>query len=128
MADLYFAGLFMKLSWSNTRHVRNMLLLRRRAKADDNYFRPARVSTLFGYFSKGSLGIAPTRNCTPFLKIGFMVARCGFYSYYIHHESKSAKERNIARKKLSFRHTKRCKTFLKDGCNSVWVQFHVYKF
>ena len=28
----------------------------------------------------GSSGIAPTRNCTHFLKIGFMVARGGFIS------------------------------------------------
>ena len=70
---------------------------------------------------EGSLGIAPTRNCTHFLKIGFVVARGGFYSNYIHQGNKSDKERKIGRKKLSFMHRKR---FLKMrvipcGCNST---------
>ena len=68
----------------------------------------------------GSLGIAPTRNCTHFLKIGFVVAGGGFYSYYIHQGNKSDKERKIVRKKLSFMHTKRFNTFFKR-----WVQFRV---
>ena len=86
----------------------------------------------------GSPGIATSRNCTNFLKIGFVVARNGFYSYYIHQGNKSQKERKIVRKKLSFMHTKRFKFFFKNGCNSVWVQFtisrvvflyiHIYKY
>ena len=32
----------------------------------------------------GSRGIAPTQNCTHFLKIGFVIAGVGCYSYYIH--------------------------------------------
>jgi hypothetical protein len=32
----------------------------------------------------GSLGIAPTRNCTYSLQIGLVVAGGGFYSYYTH--------------------------------------------
>ena len=48
----------------------------------------------------GSPGIAPTRNCTHFLKIGLVVARGGFYSYHIHQGNKSDKERKIARKKV----------------------------
>ena len=75
---------------------------------------------------KGSLGIAPTRKCTHFLKIGFVVAGGGFYTYYIHQGNKSDKERKIVRKKLSFMHTKRFNIFLKDGCNSMMVQFLVY--
>ena len=55
----------------------------------------------------GSLSIAPTRNCTHFLKIGSVVAGGGFYSYNIHQGYKSDKERKIARKKLSFMHIKR---------------------
>ena len=43
----------------------------------------------------GSLGIAPTRNCTHFLKIEFVVARGGFYSYYIHQGNKSEIERKL---------------------------------
>ena len=31
----------------------------------------------------GSLGFAPTRNCTHCIKIGFVVAGGGFYSYNI---------------------------------------------
>ena len=50
----------------------------------------------------GSLGIAPTPNCTHFLKIGLVVARDGFYSYYIHQGNKSDKEKENARKKSSF--------------------------
>ena len=64
----------------------------------------------------GSLSIAPTGNCTHFLKL--VVARGGFYSYYIHQGNKSDKERKIARKKLSFMHTKRFHTLFKR-----WVQF-----
>ena len=72
----------------------------------------------------GSLGIAPMRNCTHFLKNGFVVAGGGFYSYY----NKWDKEMKIVRKKLSFMHTKRLNTFLKYWCSSVWVQFHVKRF
>ena len=74
----------------------------------------------------GSLGITPTQNCTHFLKIGFVVAGGGFYSYYIHKGSKSDKERKIVRKKLSCMHTKRFKHFLKDGCNSTSTCFYTY--
>jgi hypothetical protein len=38
-----------------------------------------------------SLGIAPTRNCTHFIKIGFLVAGLGFYSFNIHQGNKSDK-------------------------------------
>jgi hypothetical protein len=69
---------------------------------------------------KGSLGIAPTRNCTYFLKIGFVVAGGGFYSYYIHQWNKSDKSKEIVRKKMSVMHTKRFKTFL-----NMWVKFRV---
>ena len=64
--------------------------------------------------------------CTHFLKIGFVVARGGFYSFYIQQGNKLYKERQIVRKKLSFMNTKRLNTFFKKGCNSMWVQFHVY--
>ena len=50
--------------------------------------------------SIGSLGIAPTLNCTHFLKIGFMVAGGGFYSYDIHQGNKSDQERKIVKVKL----------------------------
>ena len=43
-----------------------------------------------------------------------------FYSYYIHQEKKSDKERKIERKTLSFLHTKRFDTFILR-----WVQFLV---
>ena len=41
---------------------------------------------------------------------------------------RNGNERKIVRKKLSFMHTKRFNNFLKDRCNSVWVQFHVYHY
>ena len=41
----------------------------------------------------GSRCIAPTRDNTHFLKIGFVVAGGGFYSYYIHQGNKSDKEK-----------------------------------
>ena len=60
-----------------------------------------------------SFDIAPTRDCTQFLKIGFSV----FYSYYIHQGNKSDKERRkIVRKKFSFMHTKNYLFFFK------WLQ------
>ena len=58
-------------------------------------------------------------NGKPFLKIRFVVAGGGFYSYYIHQENKFDKESKIVRKKLSFMRTKRSNTFFKRG-----VQFH----
>ena len=67
-----------------------------------------------------SFGIAPTRNCTNFLNFGFVVARGGFYSHYIHKGNKSDKESKIVRKKINFMHTKRFNTFFKR-----WVQFRV---
>ena len=60
----------------------------------------------------GSLGIAPTRNCTHILKIGIVVAGGGFYSYYIQQGNTSDKERIFLKKKLSFMHTKRFNTFV----------------
>ena len=59
----------------------------------------------------GSLGIAPTRDYIHFLKIGFLVAGVGLYSYYIHQGNRLDKERKIVRKRLSFMHTKRLNTF-----------------
>ena len=50
----------------------------------------------------GSHGIAPTRDCTHFLKIRFVVAGGGFYSYYNHQCIKLDKERKIVRKKVKF--------------------------
>ena len=69
----------------------------------------------------GSLDIAPTRNFTYFLKIGFVVAGGGFYSYCINQGNKSDNERKTLRKKLSFMHTKRFNVFFKTR-----VQFQVY--
>ena len=63
------------------------------------------------YSLTGSLSIAPTRNCTHFLKIGLEVAGGGFYFCYIHQGNKSDKERKILRKKLSFMHIKRFNNF-----------------
>ena len=68
----------------------------------------------------GSLGIPPTQDCTHSLKIVFVVAGGGLYSYYIHQGNKSDKERIIARKMLSFMHIKRLNTFF-----SKWVQSRV---
>ena len=53
-------------------------------------------------FEKGSLGIAPTQNCTHFHKIVFVVAGGRFYSYYIHQGNISDKGRKVVRKKVKF--------------------------
>ena len=50
------------------------------------------------------------------LKIGFVVAGGGFYSYYIHQGNISDKERE----KLSFMHTKKINEFF-----NKWLQFRV---
>ena len=50
----------------------------------------------------GSLGIAPTGNCNQFLKIGFVDAGGGIYSYYIHQGNKFDKESKIVRKIVKF--------------------------
>ena len=47
------------------------------------------------HYMKGSIGIVPTRDCTHLLKIGFVVAGGGFYSYYIHQGNKLVKENKI---------------------------------
>jgi hypothetical protein len=72
------------------------------------------------YNLDGSLGIAPTRNCTHFLNTGFVVAGGGFNSYYIKEGNKSDKGRKIVRKNLSFMHRKRFNNSFKR-----WVQFRV---
>jgi len=43
----------------------------------------------------------------------------------MHQGNELDKEMKIVRKKLSFMPTKRCNTFLKYGCDPVWVKFHV---
>ena len=75
------------------------------------------VNQLVQQVYEGSLGIAPTRNCTHFLKI--VVAGGGFHSSYIHQGYKSDKEK-IFFLKLRFMHTKRLNTFF-----NRWVQFSV---
>ena len=67
----------------------------------------------------GSLGIAPTRNCT-FLNLDSWSPGAGFYFYTIHQRNKSDKERKIVRRKISFMLAKRFNTFLKR-----WVLFRV---
>ena len=66
----------------------------------------------------GSLGIAPKRDCTHFLKIGFVVARGWFYSCYIYQGYKYDKERKIVRNKLSLK-----MGALPLGCNSTSTEF-----
>ena len=63
------------------------------------------------------IGIAPTRNSSHFLKIGFVVAGAGFIPSKL--EINQIGKYKI-RKKLSFMHIKIFNTFLK-----LWLQFHV---
>ena len=59
----------------------------RHSRATLAHYRDTRLALITLHFSKrwyGSLDIAATQNCTHYLKIGFMVAGGGFYSYYIH--------------------------------------------
>ena len=58
-----------------------------------------------------SINIAPTWDCTHFLKIELMITGGRFYSYYIHKGNKLDKKRKIVRKNKSFIHTKIFKTF-----------------
>ena len=58
----------------------------------------------------GSLGIAPTRNCIHILRIRFVVAGGGFYSYYIHQGNKLDNETKIVRKRIGA---------IPCGCNST---------
>ena len=51
----------------------------------------------------GSHGIEPTRDCTNFLKIGFVVPRGGFNSYFNLQSIKSEKERKNVRKKYAYK-------------------------
>ena len=71
------------------------------------------------YIIKGSIGIAPTRDCTHFLKFRFVVAVGRFYSYYINQGNKLDKERKIVRKKWVLCIQKDLINFWKYGCNST---------
>ena len=68
----------------------------------------------------GSHGIEPTWDWNIFLKILFVVARGGFYSYYNLQCIKLDKERKNVRKEISFMHTK---IFLRNF--EKWVQSRV---
>ena len=63
----------------------------------------------------GSLGIAPTRNCTYFLKIGFVVAggAAGFIPINPTRVINQIKRKNVLCMQKDLIH------FLKDGCNST---------
>ena len=62
--------------------------------------------TQIWYGGFGSHGIEPKRDWTHFLKIGFVVAGGGFYSYYNLQSIKLDKGNGIQEKKKSFMHTK----------------------
>ena len=72
------------------------------------------------YVYYGSRGIAPTRNCTHFLKIRFVVAGGGFYSYYNHQCIRLDKEGENCEKKVKFYSIQKDLTQLKkNGLNPV---------
>ena len=62
-----------------------------------------------------------------FLKIEFVVAGAGFYSYYNLQRIKLDKERKNERKK-ALCIQKHLTQFLKMGSIPCWVQFHVYQY
>ena len=64
------------------------------------------LHNFFLNLNTGSISITPTRDCSHVLKIEFVVAGGGFYSYFIHQGNKLDKEMKIERKKLGFMHTK----------------------
>ena len=76
--------------------------------------------------SESSLGIAPTLDWTNFLKIEFVIASGGFYSFYLHQGNKSDKERKIVEKSKVLCIKKDLIHFFESGRNSMWVQFHVF--
>ena len=61
----------------------------------------------------GSLGIAPTRNCTHFLKNGFVVAGAVFIPIISKKGINQIKKENCKKHKISFMHTKGFITFLR---------------
>ena len=73
--------------------------------------------------------IAPTRDCTHFLKIRFVVAGGGFYSYYNHQCIKLDKEKtySIVKKVKFYSIQKDLTRFLKMGWIPCWVEFHGYR-
>ena len=117
--DIYFWQRFKKLEWNVS--IKAFWYTKKNVRLQE-----IPRSHNFKGLKAGSLGITPTRNCNHFLKIEFVVAESWLNFYYIHQGNKSDKERKIVRKKVSFMHIKRFNTFLLNGCNSVWVQFHVY--
>ena len=74
----------------------------------------------------GSHGIVPKRDWTHFLKIGFMVAGGGFYSYYNLEGIKLDKGKKIKKKNQFYAYKKHLTQFLKMDSIPVWVQFHTY--
>ena len=70
-------------------------------------------------FFYGTHGIEPKRDWTHFLKIGFVFAGGGFYSYYNLQCIKLDKEKRIQEKKISFMHTKKFIAVFKNGFNPV---------
>ena len=72
-----------------------------------------------GYEKNGSLSIAPTRDCTHILKIGFVVAGGGFYSYYNLQCIKLYKENRIKEKKSVSCIQKTFNAVFKNGFNPV---------
>ena len=76
----------------------------------------------------GSHGIEPKRDWTHFLKIRFVVAGGGFYSYYNLQCIKLDKEKRILEKKSVLCIQKHLTQFLKMGSVPFWDQFHAYRF
>ena len=59
-----------------------------------------------------------------YLKIGFVVAGGGFYSYYNFQCIKLDKEKRILEKKQFYAYKKYLTQFLKMGSIPFWFQFH----
>ena len=77
----------------------------------------------------GSLGIAPTLDCTYFLKMDYWSPGVGFIPIVSTKEKHQIKKGKLQEKKLSFMHTKRFNNFfvnLEMGAILCWVQFQVY--
>ena len=72
-------------------------------------------------YAMGSHGIEPKRDWTHFLKIGFVIAGGGFYSYYNLQYIKLYKKKKTV---LCIQET--FNAVFKMGSISFWVQFHAY--
>jgi hypothetical protein len=91
-------------------------------------YQPEQIWLLITYilYSMVHLVLHPQGIALTFLKLDSWSPGEGFYSYYIHQGNYSDKKKENLNKKVKlYAYKKIFFFFLKDRCNSVWVQFNV---